>query len=429
MKLVSLFYPSTEIRHSLSIILFFRMVGIYVYEVQTDIDIFEQNNEAIASSDAIVYLSCDETNIDNIAPFEKKLYLVDYQLLDDLSVYDVILPILQYFSETYIMDYDEYVDLKAALTVFDKCYKQYIKVTLLGKYYFEQKLEDYIADIYKEYIEVGLKIAKPLQKESIPLWGENRYLHCRYAFINIFFEMDLFCKKNNRDYYMDIDSMINACSHIEKEDGNYIGNSFKMLRAQINDSLSENISEAFKLYVDCCDNYYDSYVYFCKAEMMYKKKELDRAVDYYKQSTSIYPQYYRAWFKLGICYLEMNDINKYQKEARECFEKVSCILSNKAANNLLRAIEYEYLFNSYINITNIDRISGAYLNALGSCERAWKIYRSIGNNKFYSELDINYPYIKDDILSHLDVGKLKKYGIELSTMFDLDDNAMKYAKL
>lgn len=47
------------------------MVGIYVYEVQTDIDIFEQNNEAIASSDAIVYLSCDETNIDNIAPFEK----------------------------------------------------------------------------------------------------------------------------------------------------------------------------------------------------------------------------------------------------------------------------------------------------------------------------------------------------------------------
>lgn len=32
---------------------------------------------------------------------------------------------------------------------------------------------------------------------------------------------------------MDIDSMINACSHIEKEDGNYIGNSFKMLRAQI----------------------------------------------------------------------------------------------------------------------------------------------------------------------------------------------------
>lgn len=71
MKLVSLFYSSTEIRHSLSIILFFRMVGIYVYEVQTDIDIFEQNNEAIASSDAIVYLSCDETNIDNIAPFEK----------------------------------------------------------------------------------------------------------------------------------------------------------------------------------------------------------------------------------------------------------------------------------------------------------------------------------------------------------------------
>lgn len=93
------------------------------------------------------------------------------------------------------MDHDEYVDLEAALTVFDKCYKQYIKVTLLGKYYFEQKLEDYIADIYKEYIEVGMKIAKPLQKESIPLWGENRYLHCRYAFINIFLRWICFAKR------------------------------------------------------------------------------------------------------------------------------------------------------------------------------------------------------------------------------------------
>lgn len=429
MKLVSLFYPSTEISHSLSIILFFRLVGVYVYEMYTDIDIIESNNEAILSSDAVVYLRCDKVDTISSDYLEKKFYIVDCQPGVKQSEYSFISPILQYFFENNIIDDDEYVDLDAALTVFDKCYKQYIEATLLGKYYFEQKSDNFFAHIYREYIELGRGFAEILKRKSIPLWGNHNYIHCRYAFINIFFEMDLFCKKNNKDYYMDIDSMINVCSHIEKEENNYIGNSFKMLRAQIYDNLSENISDAFQLYVDCCNNCYDSYVYFCKAEMMYKKKELDRAVHYYKQSTSIYPQYYRAWFKLGICYLEIDKSNTYCKEAYDCFKKVNRILANKAKNNLLRAIEYEYLFNSYINIINIDIICDDYMSALNSCEIALRIYRGIDDNRFYSLLGIMNQHIKDDILSHLDTDKLKKYGIELSTRFDLVDNAMAYAKL
>lgn len=429
MKLIYLLYQSTEIYHSIRMILFFRLVGVFVSELQTDISVQNYNKKTLSLADVIVNLSGDEANMSGFDLAGKKVINVECKSDEKQSDYDLIFPILKYSRSNNIIDEEEFTDLKAALYVFKECSKDYIEATLLGKYYFEQKSKECIERIYNKYIDVGAQFAKLLQKQKISLWGDNRYIHCRYAFINIFFEMDLFCKKNNIDYYMDIDSMIQACLHIEKESTSYLGNSFKMLRAQICDSLSENILEAFQLYVECCDNSYDSYVYFCKAEMMYKKKELDRAINYYRQSIVFYPQYYRAWFKLGMCYLEKND---ERNEARDCFERVVKILKNKADNNLLRAIEYEYYYNSYLNIINIDRMCGDFRRALNACERAFMTYKGISENRFYLEIGIdliNYQQVKEDILSHLDVSKLKKYGIELSTMFDLKDNAMLYAKL
>ena len=42
---------------------------------------------------------------------------------------------------------------------------------------------------------------------------------------------------------------------------------------------------------------------------------------------------------------------------------------------------------------------------------------------------MDYKEIRSDILSHLDIQKLKKDGIELSIMLDLKDNALLYAEL
>ena len=115
------------------------------------------------------------------------------------------------------------------------------------------------------------------------------------------------------------------------------------------------------------------------------------------------------------------------------FNNVIRILDSKYENNVLRAIEFEYFYNSYMSIADIERRLGNYRNALSTCDEALKTYKSVYENIFYSILKIDkfmdYKEIRSDILSHLDIQKLKKDGIELSIMLDLKDNALLYAEL
>ena len=428
MRLVSFFYPSTEVKLSINFLLYFKLVGIYILEVQTDSTIGERNDEAILSADAIVYLMHEDDN-NTICPNEEtKLVTIDCRIAHRESEYDFLLNILHEFFCKKIIDENEFDDLKLALQIFCEFNSDYLNATFLGKYYFEHQLKKRIYEIHSKYSTMGIEFMNTLKKHNIPIWGENKYIHCRYAFINILFDFDLFCKKNRLNYYIEANSLCNACSRIDSECGNFLGNSFKVLEAQIYEQLLEDVTKAFQLYVDCCDNNYDAYVYFCKGEMMYRKKEMDRAVNYYIQGTSYYPQYYRAWFKLGLCSLGKDD-----NQALSAFNNVIRILDSKYENNVLRAIEFEYFYNSYMNIADIERRLGNYRNALSACNEALKTYKSVYENIFYSILKIDkfmdYKEIRSDILSHLDIQKLKKDGIELSIMLDLKDNALLYAEL
>ena len=60
MKLITLIYPSNNITDSINIKSFFELVGIYVYEIQSDIKINISNQDKILSlSDAIICLDND----------------------------------------------------------------------------------------------------------------------------------------------------------------------------------------------------------------------------------------------------------------------------------------------------------------------------------------------------------------------------------
>lgn len=435
MKLISFFYPSTEVKHSTNLVLFFRLVGIYVVEIQTDlISMCEDSYEdKVISSDAVLYLVTDKnTNyVFDHRVYKDKFIGLEREKLDQYEVYKNILFILNSFIEKKIIDNEEFEDLKEVLNIYANSVNSYIGVTLLGKYYFKHSKEKYVQAIQQQYRDLGGSIADILNKHSISMWGNEGYLHCRYAFINVLFELNIFCKKNDLDYYVDSKSLLNACKHIDVENEERLGNSFKVLQAQIYDQLLENMGEAFKIYVACCNNSYDSYVYFCKGDMMYKKREVQRAIDYYKQSTRIYPQYYRAWYKLAVCYKEV-DIQENWKLALVAFEKVVQILHNKANNNLLRALEIEYLFDSYMNILDIKKRIGDFRGALAYCDEALKIYLNLDQDFFYEIMGIRLienESIKMDITSHLDMEKLKKEGIELSMMFDLTTNAIRYVNL
>lgn len=215
--------------------------------------------------------------------------------------------------------------------------------------------------------------------------------------------------------------IINICSHNEE----YLGNSFIMLKARVYDNLIEKPETAFRLYNECCNAGYNLKAFLYKAEMMDKMNNADRAIDYYKKSLSINPQCYKAWSKLGRNYLKC----KSYTDAYICYRNVVLNLQNKMAAGNSSIVDYDYIYNAYINMIQIDIILNNHITALELCKRALKMYTSIDSNKLYSKHKVNHSYVREDIISIIDTVVLKKYGIELSSRYGLFDLCKEFSEL
>lgn len=158
---------------------------------------------------------------------------------------------------------------------------------------------------------------------------------------------------------------------------------------------------------------------------MDKMNNADRAIDYYKKSLSINPQCYKAWSKLGRNYLKC----KSYTDAYICYRNVVLNLQNKMAAGNLTIVDYDYMYNDYINMIQIDIILNNYVRALELCKCALEMYKSINFNKLYSKYKVDYSYIREDIISMLDTAVLKKYGIELSSRYGLFDLCKEFSEL
>lgn len=408
MKLITLIHPGSNIVDSLNIKSFFELAGVCIYMINTDIKIDNSNEDsALALSDAIV------CTVDRIYDAVCKLY-------DKCFLYGSLPDLLDRFVKDSIVNESEYDDLMALYDIYNKHREQYVKTIMFGRDYCRHRNQTYIEEIYKDYIDISTDILDLLKNKKVPLWDSDGYLHCKYAVADIFYEMNLFCKKNDIDYYMDNDSIINICSHNEEH-----LNSFIMLKARVYDNLIENPEIAFQLYNECCNVDYNSKVFLYKAEMMDKMNSADRAIDYYKKSLSINPQCYKAWSKLGRNYLKC----KSYTDACICCRNVVLNLQNKIAAGNLTIVDYDYMYNTYINMIQIDIILNNYIRALELCKRALETYRSIDSNKLYSKYKVDYSYVREDIISIIDTAVLKKHGIELSSRYGLFDLCKEFSEL
>lgn len=412
MKLITLIYPSDNITDSINIKSFFELTGIYMYEIQSDIKINISNQDKILSlSDAIICL--DDDYLSNTYKQYNKYIL--YKSLSDT---------IEYLFKNDLIDKNEYDDLMSLYKIFSKHNKHYIQSMLLNENYCKHRDKKYIKEIYNNYIKISSDILEILKQQKIPLWDDKDnevYIHSKYAVVYIFYNLNLFCKKNELDYYMDNNSIINICEH----NINQLGNSFKILEARIYDNLMEKIEIAFQIYNECCNNIYDSYVYLYKAEMMLKTNDIDRAIDYYNISIYLNPQYYKAISKLAFCFVKKQSFFV----AYNYYNNVIIILKNKAKNNNLNLMDYNYIYNACVNMIKIDIILDKYISALNLCTYALEIYKSINQNKFYSKFKIDYAYVRKDIISVLNIDMLKKYGIEMSTKYGLFDLGKEFSKL
>lgn len=356
--------------------------------INTDIKIDNSNEDGVlALSDAIV------CTVDRVYEAVCKLY-------DKCFLYSSLPDLLDRFVKDSIVNESEYDDLVALYDIYNKHREQYVKTIMFGRDYCRHRIQTYIEEIYKDYIDINTDILDLLKNKKVPLWDSDGYLHCKYAVADIFYEMNLFCKKNGINDYMDNDSIINICSNNEE----YFGHSFIMLKARVYDNLIENPETAFQLYNECSNAGYNSKVFLYKAEIMDKMNNADRAIDYYKKSLSINPQCYKAWSKLGRNYLKC----KSYTDAYICYRNVVLNLQNKMAAGNLTIVDYDYMYNDYINMIQIDIILNNYVRALELCKCALEMYKSINFNKLYSKYKVDYSYIREDIISMLDTAVLKK---------------------
>lgn len=409
MKLITLIHSSSNIVDSLNIKSFFELAGVCIYMINTDIKIDNSNEDGVlALSDAIV------CTVDRVYEAVCKLY-------DKCFLYSSLPDLLDRFVKDSIVNESEYDDLVALYDIYNKHREQYVKTIMFGRDYCRHRIQTYIEEIYKDYIDINTDILDLLKNKKVPLWDSDGYLHCKYAVADIFYEMNLFCKKNGINDYMDNDSIINICSNNEE----YFGHSFIMLKARVYDNLIENPETAFQLYNECSNAGYNSKVFLYKAEIMDKMNNADRAIDYYKKSLSINPQCYKAWSKLGRNYLKC----KSYTDAYICYRNVVLNLQNKMAAGNLTIVDYDYMYNDYINMIQIDIILNNYVRALELCKCALEMYKSINFNKLYSKYKVDYSYIREDIISMLDTAVLKKYGIELSSRYGLFDLCKEFSEL
>ncbi len=409
MKLITWIYSGSDIADSLNIKSFFELAGVYIHMINTDIKIDNSNQDSVLTlSDAIV------CTVDRVYDAACKLY-------DNCIWYSSLSDLLNRFLKASIVNESEYDDLVALYDIYNKHREQYVKAIIFGRDYCRYRNQTYMEEIYKDYIDISTDILDLLKNKKVPLWDSDGYLHCKYAVADIFYEMNLFCKKNGINYYMDNDSIINICSHNEE----YLGNSFIMLKARFYDNLIEKPETAFRLYNECCNAGYNLKAFLYKAEMMDKMNNADRAIDYYKKSLSINPQCYKAWSKLGRNYLKC----KSYTDACICYRNVVLNLQNKIAAGNLTIVDYDYIYNAYINMIQIDIILNNHIRALELCKRALEMYKSIDSNKLYSKHKVDYSYIREDIISMLDTAVLKKYGIELSSRYGLFDLCKEFSEL
>lgn len=159
--------------------------------------------------------------------------------------------------------------------------------------------------------------------------------------------------------------------------------------------------------------------------MMDKVNNTNRAKNYYNKSLSIDSQCYKAWSKLGCNYLKC----KSYANAYACYYNVILNLQNKMAAGNLTIVDYDYMYNAYINMIQIDIILNNHVRALELCKRALEMYKSIESNQFYSKYKVDYSYVREDMAFILDTAVLKKYGIELSSGYGLFDLCKEFSEL
>lgn len=383
MKSVRLTYEYSEVKLSVPILLFFRMIGVYVSEsylsntihLEQDIERIKRTCPKVKEEDlerfpynAEIGLIKNQKQYDeyqkrfklDLLEDKRKFILVGYGdkiegvrhfKADDVSgIIDYILDTLR---NNGIISNNEKTDCIEAKKVFLN--NKYTALTLNTQFFFRIDTEEEFNRKLEKYsnIVTELQLAYKMLKEKL-LDSYNCY-YLKYAIVNVAYEVDSYCEVYNHSMAFSIQSLLDFSeeleSQIKKEDINAVFSIYSLytLNGQIYNDLLNDSETAFEYYLKCCQgmNKINAYVFMLKGlYCAVSLKDNKYAIRYYVKSILIYHEYYRAWFKLGNYFIKMGD----KKNALIAFNAVIKILSVRLEAGVIRPLEAEHLYLAYEKI-------------------------------------------------------------------------------
>lgn len=282
---------------------------------------------------------------------------------------------------------------------------------ILAQFFIQRKVADLLIatkcffipkekDIYKKYYEKFRRVTQGLfgiLKMEHCNWGTERYMYLQFAALNIAYEGNAYCRRNQGAVLYNTDGLVDICQILLKnEEARFlIGNSLNLLLANIYDNLTKS-DKAFDYYLKAC-NEYNAFAYYKKALLvMNTGNDYELSEKYLIKCLSIYPEYVRAWYMLGLCYSHQERLEK----AQQAWEYLKFVLRQRKQAHILSTMETEHLYLSALSSGNmkLERLMD-FEGALYEYEYAKEICDEIPDTEFYKA--VGMPAIADQNIKHM----------------------------
>lgn len=400
MKDIRLTYFDSDIRYSTYFLLFFRMIGIYVHErvIRTEEEVAEKflyQFDATPDVEVDIFIlrsAMDEIWLHQYAN-SKSIYVIPESMKNVYGDMGVIYhknesnkTVLKKLIVLMERRYSAFTGNLESLINLTNIYSEYnIMETIMGTRFFVPDKECYnmLCPKYEEAID------------DLIFNDDFDSIYTSFAKAYLAYEYNYYCKRMNEVFYYDTDNILEVVRELEEIKGNYWC-SLELLLGQIYGDLLEKYSQAVSYYSKVIRKrknafacYKIGYIYKCR------NKDYHSAMHYFNEALEINPMYYRALYQVGICKYNMNKMD----EAKRYLEELMDILETKLDCDVLRPMEVEYLFKTYIILANME----------------YKKYGDIYHSFFrYTQAELLWERIRKDLggnlirVSHCDSKLLKK---------------------
>lgn len=462
MRVIRFTYDSVQVEISIFVLLYFRMNGIYVFERFFN---FEDSvrNRMIAALPELKKSKAPE----QYDEYDMELYLLtkeeEYQAfkgyggysekaivfaigtwqddhIDELNEKKTIdgrkiamqsrpelNALLNCMKSNNLISLQTYAAMSETASIYDK--NKVPQIFFLSKYFYVAESDKVFLEVRRSYMDVAKALFGALTRLNCE-WGEVSSLNLQYAALYMAYEGNLYCLRNKKPFLYTPESIITVCEHIllKRETRMVLGESFYLLLAEVYGDLLKNANSAYKYYIEACQDY-SAYAYFKKGTYLLDVEgDYAGAQEYLVKSLLIYPNYYRAWHILGICFV---NLEKWE-EAVEAFGNLEVILRPRIKNNMLRPMEIEYLFKAmnqngdilFFKIQDAIRAIEQYLAA----EEIWeKIDKTQFMNMLYQN-DGKETLIKGRLKRELNINRVYERLAELYRQIGDMDKSKEYER-